>query len=358
MKRQKGTRSLPLVAICLSFGTTLALATERSSQVPDLPIALTNNAVAAVSNGKAFRLYSFYGLESGKRWRDISRRAYEFNSVTGHWITLPSVPVSQGRLASVAAVAGGQIYLFGGYTVSEKGEEVSTADVLRFDPKHRRYAQRAPIPIPVDDSVTVVYRDRWIVLISGWHEHANVSNVQIYDRKLDQWSVAADWPGAPVFGHAAALIGDTVVVCDGVRLDVGVDGKRRFTASNECWRGDIQGSDPTRLAWSRLPSHPGAPRYRMGAAINVKSGLIMFAGGSENPYNYDGIGYDGTPSEPSREVDYYDIRSGRWSFSSPLSEASMDHRGFPCVRARCFLLGGMRAHQRVSAAVIEKSLLE
>ena len=79
--------------------------------VAPLPAPVCNNAVALVGVDGEDRLYSFLGLGAGKRWQDISRAAYAWSPSQGQWRELAPVPVTQGRLASVAAVAGGRIYL-------------------------------------------------------------------------------------------------------------------------------------------------------------------------------------------------------------------------------------------------------
>lgn len=339
--------ALVLLASCAGRGS----AEGPTSTVPDLPEAVSNNAVAATEGRDGFRLYSFLGLKSGKTWRDVSRQAFEYDSNAGRWIELPPVPVASGRLASVAAAVGGRLFLFGGYTVAENGEEESTPEVLRFEPATRTYVRVADMPLPVDDSVALVYRDRWVLLVSGWHKDANVADVQVYDTRSDTWARATRWPGAPVFGHAGAISGEQLLVCDGVRLDVEA-GKRRFTASNECWRGRIVDANPTVLEWNAVPPHPGMPRYRMGAAALPDPHGVLLVGGSTNPYNYDGIGYDGVPSEPSARMLWFDFDSGAWLERSAAAEATMDHRGLACTSYRCYLVGGMRQGQRVAASIV------
>ncbi|MDZ4348999.1 MAG: hypothetical protein U1A22_05650 [Xanthomonadaceae bacterium] len=321
------------------------------SALAAMPTALSNNAVAQAEVQGAPRFYSFMGLGAGKTWLDIGRQAFEYDVSANRWSELPPVPVAEGRLASVAATVDNQIYLFGGYTVAPDGHEVSTPEVLRFDPRSRSYTAVAAMPTPVDDSVALVWRERWIYLVSGWHMDANVALVQVYDTQTDRWEQATAFPGAPVFGHAGALLGDTLVVCDGVRLDV-IDDKRSFSASNQCWRGDIDPTLPTRIDWRQLPPHPGAPRYRMGAAADPAHNRLVFAGGSENPYNFDGVGYNGAPAPASRRVQAYSLDREAWLELPPLPEASMDHRGLLHHDGRFFLLGGMRDGQRVSPGIL------
>ena len=321
------------------------------ADLPPLPIPLSNNAVASLQANNATRIYSFMGLGANKTQADIVRVAFEYDSTSGTWRRLPDVPVTEGRLASVAAAANGAVYLFGGYSVAADGHEISTPDVLRFDTGLRTYRQVAPMPTPVDDSVALVLEDRWIYLISGWHQDRNLPLVQVYDSAGNRWARGTDFPGTPVFGHAGALLGRHLLVCDGVRLDI-LAGKRTFSASPECWRGEIAQGDHQRIVWRRIAPHPGAPRYRMAAGTGTKRGTLLFLGGSENPYNYNGIGYDGRPSRASSRGQAYDLASDRWRELQPLPEASMDHRGLITIDRRHYLIGGMRDAQQVSAGVI------
>lgn len=325
---------------------------STSIPVAPLPAPISNNAVALITIEGEQRLYSFLGLGPGKHWQDISRAAYAWSPSQRSWRTLAPVPVEQGRLASVAAVAGGHIYLFGGYTVAEDGHEVSTPEVLRFNPRDESWTPVNAIPTPVDDSVAMVLADRYIYLISGWHMDRNVDTVQVYDTQHDSWSQATPFPGDPLFGHAGALLGRTLVICDGVKLTV-IEGKRDFAANDACWRGDIDADDPLQIAWRRIASHPGAPRYRMGAAKDSRQGRVLFAGGSENPYNYDGIGYDDRPAVGSTRVQAYSPDPDHWEELPPLPQATMDHRGMPEYDGRFYLIGGMRGDQTVSAQVLE-----
>jgi hypothetical protein len=225
---------------------------------------------------------------------------------------------------------------------------------MRFLPDSARFETETSMPIAVDDSVALAWRDRWIVLVSGWHDKANVTDVQIYDTQTRRWISATPFPGQPVFGHAGGLVGDTMVICDGVTADKGADGKNVFAISNACWQGTLDTQQPTQISWHALPAHPGKPLYRAGAVGD--DGRIVFAGGSGRPYNYNGIGYDKLPAEPSASVFSYDPARGLWQTHAPLPQAGMDFRGLvPFGGGSYGLFGGMRDGQRVSASVIRFS---
>ena len=132
----------------------------------------------------------------------------------------------KGRLASTAVGLGEYAYIFGGYTVDSDHTEISSPDVYRFDIKNNTYKHLASMPVPVDDSVAISYKERYIYLISGWHNDGNVNLVQVYDTKNNTWQQASPFLGEPVFGQAAAISGNTIVICDGVKTQANSDSLR------------------------------------------------------------------------------------------------------------------------------------
>ena len=330
----------------LGLATALLLAACHSAETAPISEPVANNA-AALHGGK---IYSFAGLGAGKTWRDVHAKAYACSPKNQSCETLPPLPDGKGRLAATAQTIGDLIYIFGGYTVAEDHTEVSTPEVFAFDPKSKTYTRRADIPVPVDDSVSYVYQDRYIYLISGWHKDTNVADVQIYDTKEDSWTAATDWPGAPVFGHAGGGVGNIMVICDGVEIIPPKDenARRTFETISACWRGEIDESDKTKINWTRLPQLPGKGLYRMAAAGVPSRNLVLFAGGSDNAYNYSGIGYNKIPSAPSAHVWAYDIADEKFITFKDKPKATMDHRALIDLgNGRFAILGGMGEEQLV-----------
>ena len=147
------------------------------------------------------------------------------------------------------------------------------------------------------------------------------------------------------------VAGNTIVYVDGTRRN---EDRPRYEIERASWRGDIDPENPTRIRWTRLPDHPGPPVYR--GAATVVGNLVMFAGGTDNPYNYNGMGYDGVPAEPSARVFAFDVVANAWRDLPPLGAPSMDHRGIVAVGDRLVIVGGMRAGQRVVANVVTASV--
>lgn len=316
--------------------------------VPSLPAPVTNNAVAAVEIDGRWHVYSFLGLDSTKRWSGVMSRAFEWAWGDDAWTPIEA-PAGAGRLAATAQVVRGRVYLFGGYTVGADGSEKSLPNVDVWDPRTRQWSHGTDIPVPTDDAVSGVWRDSLVYLISGWHDRDNIANVQIYDPARNTWRQGTPIAGTSVFGHTGGIVGDAIVYVDGV--GVFPDEHPRFRLVGESWRGDIDPSDPTTITWSRLPPHPGPLIYR-GAAVSIPGRGMLIHGGSDHAYNYNGIGYDGRPAQPTGAVMVWDPDTGRWQAGPPARDPSMDHRGAILLPSGVFVLGGMGPGQRVRSQVI------
>jgi N-acetylneuraminic acid mutarotase len=213
------------------------------------------------------------------------------------------------------------------------------------------------MPAPLDDSVIGVFRDRYIYLIGGWSKTGATREVQIYDAEKNNWLQGTPISGTPVFGHAGALVGDTIIYVDGARKNSSA-GEPKYVASDECWMGKIDHRDPAKIEWSKLPTHPGPARFRIAAGGSEKDQMIYFSGGTDNPYNYNGVGYDGQPSEPSSVTFAFNLRNGKWQVIDENSpNPSMDHRGLVVTPQGLLLVGGMQKGQQVTGrvAVLPKS---
>ncbi len=323
-------------------------ATIQAETLPLLPRAVSNNAVALLAGEDGFFLVTALGLGAGKQADDTLSDSWLYDSRQQSWQSLADVPGAAGRLAASAVSVAGRVYLFGGYTVAADGSEQSTPQVFRLNVETRQWDEFSRMPVAVEDAVVLAHQDRYIYLVSGWHDVGNVNLVQVLDTATGSWAQATPWPGAPVFGHAGGISAGRMVVCDGVRIRYPADGTaRQFESSGECWLGRIHTDDFRRVHWQPLPQHPGPARYRM-ASVADASGRVWFAGGAVNPYNFNGIGYDGNPSEPTGSLFSIDLVSGQWACHGMLEPATMDHRGLLWHDGWFYLVGGMQSGQQVS----------
>ena len=345
----------------LLLGATLHAAEEP--KLSPLPVPVSNNAVAMSHDSKGLQIFSFMGIGAKKTWDAISNNSYRLDLNTGKWTELRPVPGVAGRLAASAAAFHEQVFIFGGYVVDGQGGETTVSDVNVYVPAENRYYRGADIPTPVDDSVLGVYRERFIYLIGGWSGPKTdaVRNVQVYDTDKDKWMQATAIPGTPVFGHSGAIFGDTIVYVDGAYKNPGGPNPK-YVASSECWMGKLPNSkkgDITKIQWTQLPAHPGNARYRIAAGAGPLEkkghGRIYFSGGTDNPYNYNGIGYNGQPAEPSPVTFAFNVYSEKWETVSENNPdhtpPTMDHRGLLVTRRGLVMVGGMEKGQQVTSKV-------
>ncbi len=355
------TNRIVWAALIFQWVTTTALCEEQQDvfqtrMLDSLPMPVSNNAVAAVTVDQRQFVVSFLGIGPGKSFADTLSGTMVLDPESGQWNIAAPVPGGAGRLAAVAVSIGELAYVFGGYTVAEDGTEVSTPWTHTFDPVSGEFRERAAMLVPVDDAVAVTYDERYVYLISGWHDIGNVNLVQRYDIQTDTWVQATPTPGKAVFGHAGGIVGNRIVYCDGAAIRSHSDKSRDYAANGECFIGIIDEQDSRRIDWRTIDAHPGAPRYRMAAVGVAERQSVMFIGGTENPYNFNGIGYDGKPSEPASGALLFDVNSLKWQRIPISGTATMDHRGLVPYRDGWLTIGGMLSGQTVTDMVIRYTL--
>ena len=89
----------------------------------------------------------------------------------------------------------------------------------------------------------------------------------------------------------------------------------------------------------------------MAAAGVSEQGGVIFLGGSDNPYNYDGMGYNAEPSSPVEDALLYEVESGSWQEIDVSGPATMDHRGLVLFEGGWVTVGGMLDDQQVTDEV-------
>jgi len=202
------------------------------------------------------------------------------------------------------------------------------------------------MPVPVDDSVALSYQNKFIYLVSGWHNSGNVNLVQLYNTQTNSWSQATPFPGKPVFGHAGGIVSNNMLICDGVGIKFHKDARRTYQDEAACYLGIINEKNPKLIDW-RVVKHPtGDARYRMAGTGLTSKNKIVFIGGSDNPYNYNGVGYNGERSLPSNQIWYFDLTTKQWNVEKSTTK-TMDHRGLLILGDELITLGGMANDGRV-----------
>jgi N-acetylneuraminic acid mutarotase len=330
-----------LPVVCAFF-----LLAADQAKFPPLPVAVTGNAVASLKNG--IEVYSFMGIGAKRTWDDITNKMYILPLKSGKWVEGRTVPGVAGRLGATAVAARGKIYLLGGYVVDAQGNELTVGDVNTYLVDERRWYRAADIPFPVDSAVAGVSHDRYIYLVGGRSKNGPVNNVQVYDVEKNTWTQATAAPGTPVYGHAGAVVEDTIVYVDGAQKDgTGV------VASDECWMGKIDKKDPDKIEWSKLPAHPGPGRFGILAGAGEHDHRILFSGGTTKPHNYKGLDAEGKPTELSPVTFAFELHGDHWeTIAEETNDVRADSRGIAFTALGPVAIGGTLKDLAVSAGVL------
>ena len=333
-----------LAAIALAGGICAA------EELQPLPAPVTNNAVTSVHVQGQDLVYSLMGLGPDKAWNSITNTVNAFNVKYNKWTTVRAVPGS-GRLGASAVSVRDQVFVLGGFVPDKTGLQAIVGDVSVYDPIGLHWYRAPDLPTSVHDAAVGVYHDRYIYVVGGFSKKGPTNEVQMYDVETKQWQQATASPGTPVFGLAGAVVEDSIIYVDGA-MKSPTGAKPGYVASSECWIGKIDHKHPEKIAWTKLPPHPGDARYRIAAGGSDKDKRAYFAGGSAAIYDYSGIGIDGTPAEPSPVVFDFNLRSNAWE-TVPVKDAParMDHRGLVVTSDGLIVIGGMGKDQKVSAGV-------
>jgi hypothetical protein len=241
-------------------------------RAPPLPQPLSSNAVASIELEGGCLVYSALGIDASLSSDGVVKNTYRWLEGDSQWTKLPDVLGDVGRLAAAAVSLRDGVYVLGGYSIDTDGAKTSFGAVHVFDATVGQWTLAAPMPVRVDDHVAVAWRDRWIIAVGGWSNTGPIDAVQIYDADSDSWSAGTSLPGTPVFGHAAALVGDHLVIVDGASAIAG-----EFELVNRVWLGALDPDDPPspgrisanirdRRAFAQPADSPGEARRGFTAA--------------------------------------------------------------------------------------------
>jgi N-acetylneuraminic acid mutarotase len=342
-------RRSALLTLVLVGGLLFA---ESEIKFDPLPVPLSNSAITSVRVSGHVLVFSFMGMGAKNTWDAVTNSSYALNTSYGKWTEIRQGPGAVGRVGAAAAGVREQAYLLGGFVVNEQGAEAAISDAELYDPLNRKWYRIPDLPVPVADAVVGVYRDRYIYLIGGWSTAGAARAVQIYDVEKQGWLKGTDMTGEPVFGHAGAIVGDTIVYVDGARNNSAA-AQPRFVTSQDCWMGKIDHKNPAHIEWSKLSDHPGAARFHIAAGGSDKDEKVYFSGGSENLYDYKGVGLDGKPAEPSALTFAFNLRTSKWeSINENTPDPALDNRQVLVMSDKLLVIGGMEKG-RVTARVNE-----
>lgn len=336
----------------LLFSVQLSAQSWQITSKALVPERVTNNAVVEGYVNGIPHVYTFGGIDSTKLYTGIHLRSYRYNTQTDVWDTLPPLPDTLGKIAAGASRVRDKLYIIGGYHVFANGGEASSDKIHIFDPASNNYlADGAPIPVPIDDQVQAVWRDSLIYVVTGWSNTANVPNVQIYDPSTNTWQNGTSVPNNNAFksfGASGAIVGDTIYYFGGASMS------GSFNIQGEFRRGIIDPNNPTQITWATF-MWGGQRGYRMAATTAY--GKVIWLGGANKTYNYNGLAYDGTGGVPPLGRSLWFDRSDN-TFKAEFGYAfPMDLRGLGDLHDTLkYTVGGMEANQLVSRKTLRLAL--
>ncbi len=321
--------------------------TPPARDLADLPAARTSWSLAAATTERGLEIFGFQGMGGGLSRSDTSNEIWAYSVRDDAWRSVGKFPTDAGRLSTSATLVGRGIWVGGGYVIEEDGTENTMDGDFAFDPETGTLDVIEGIGARIDDTVALPWQTSHVLYVGGWMQHRTSSDVQVFDIKTGAMTLTTQMPIA-IAGHAGAAIDGHIVICDGMTADRDKLGKQIFAMSNKCFLG-IQGAKIEDLKWEAIPAHPGKPRFRMAAAGTRQHGArVVFAGGSEQLYRFDGKTFDGKPVSPSAEVFSFDIGKRSWHVHAPLPQGISDIRTMPEANGELFVMGGMREGGLVS----------
>ncbi len=331
--------------VLLIFASPLLGQQWEITQETNMPKRISNNAVVEGFLNGVPHVYSFSGIDSTKSPAGINNQSFRYNTITKVWDEIAPLPDDQTKIAAGASYVNGIIYIMGGYHVFSDFSEISSDKVHRYDVDNNEYlADGSSIPLAIDDHVQAVWRDSLIYLITGWSDFANVANVQIYNPSEDQWLPTVFTPNNSsykAFGASGTIIGDTIYYFGGA-ISTG-----NFPITSRIRKGIINPENPSEINWSVSIIDNSVNGYRTGATSIGDT--MIWIGGSETTYNFDGIAYNGSGGvEPvNRSFEY--VPSNGWYATETYQSIPMDIRGVANIAGDVkYLAGGMLAGQEVS----------
>jgi N-acetylneuraminic acid mutarotase len=231
-----------------------------------------------------------------------------YDPATDRWTAKAPMPVGLHHVG--IGVAGGKLYIIGGYKQSGLSVWQPVATVYAYDPSTDTWAERAPMPTP-RGALSVAVHDGKLYAIGGYDRKANSAAVEVYDPERNTWTERAPLP-TPRDHLAAATVSGKVYAIGG-RLN---GDYRQNLSVTEVY-------DPLTDRWSRVADLPTA---RSGITASEVGGRIYVFGGEE-----------GKGTFPENEA--YDPAHDAWQAMAPMP-AGRHGLGSAVVDGRIYVIGG------------------
>jgi hypothetical protein len=297
------------------------------------------HVAAPLSEHKVLIAGGYSGLqEDGLTPDGILDSAEIFDLRSGTFERAPSMPRPRA-LARAVALSGGRVLVVGG-VMEEGGAFVAQSDAFLFDGKSWKTIPTAAARR--GHTVTFVEGTGDVLVVGGVDDEDQiVSTVEVFDPDTETFSVLDLGDDAGTFArayHGAANAGrgnDSVVIVGGI------DGEGQLTGL------------VARLQWDNLQKTYIVPAqsYQLETPVMMPATMVLgsaagprlvVAGGAAAYAAPPGMPGAGTPSEESREVQFYEPLSGSSRGTTNLGGEVMEACGVTLDNSRGLVLGGWK----------------
>jgi N-acetylneuraminic acid mutarotase len=217
----------------------------------------------------------------------ITSSLEEYDPSTDQWTSRAPMPVGLHHVG--IGVAGGKLYVIGGYKQSVFSIWQPVATVYAYDPATDTWGERAPLPTP-RGALSVTEHDGKLYAIGGYDRKANSAAVEVYNPERNTWAERAPLPTPRDHLAAATVSGKVYAIGGRLNGDYGQN-----LSVTEVY-------DPVTDRWSRAADLPTA---RSGITASEFGGRI---------YVFGGEGTEGT----FRENEAYNPAGNAWQAMAPM----------------------------------------
>src|SRR5574337_1419532 len=275
---------------------------------PPIPTKRTEVTAAAV-DGKIYVVGGFEKPSVGNVMNfGITPSVEMYDPLTDRWASTAPMPVGLHHVG--IGVAGGRLYVIGGYRKSGLSVWNPVATVYAYDPATDRWTENASMPT-ARGALSVTEHEGKLYAIGGYDRKVNNAQVEVYDPILNTWTTGASLP-IPRDHLAAATVAGKIYAIGG---RVNGDYSQNLAV--------VERYDPATDRWTRVSDLPTA---RSGITAAVAGGKI---------YVFGGEGATGTFSD--NEV--YDPVRDTWQRLAPMPTARHG-LGSAAVQGRIYVIGG------------------
>ncbi|MFT4759071.1 MAG: hypothetical protein ACI9XO_002089 [Paraglaciecola sp.] len=329
-------------------------------ELSSMPERVSNNAVTAATVDGVPYAFSFSGIDSTKSCGSTHLRSFRYNTETDIWETIAPLPEPlDGKIAAAASTIKNKIYITGGFHIPSGCGETSSAKIHIYDPKTNEYLPNGiDMPKAIDDHVQGVWRDSLLYMITGWSNNTNVTNVQIYNPATDVWTAGTPVPNTndwKVFGGSGEIVGDTIYYIGGASPFCSV--QTCFPPTTFLRRGIINPDNPAEITWEGSENE-AAQGYRMAASTYQNN--VIWLGGSDLTFNFNGIDYNGTGGvAPNERLTLINTDTDFLYQIEEQLPPIMDLRGMAKISENEYIIaGGMNENQEVVNSVFKIKIEE